>query len=70
MLNIRIESTGNFDGALNLSDLTGATILAQPTNIVTGVQQLSLNLGDLPTGIYFIQLTTGDDVISRRVVKQ
>lgn len=70
LVTLRVNASGNFEAQLSMTTLTGATIFAKPTNIVKGVQQIELNLGDLPSGIYFLQMTTGNEVISRKVVKQ
>lgn len=35
----------------------------------SGKQEFTLNLGDLPTGIYFLRLQAGNEVVAKKIVK-
>lgn len=69
-ISLSINSSTTFEANLSLTSVTGSLVLAQPENIVTGQQVVNMDLSDLAEGVYFLQLTTGNEVISRRIVKQ
>lgn len=70
VLNVRLESSANLEAQLSLATLTGQTVLARTQNLVKGRQTIEMPLANLPTGIYFLQVTSGREVISRKVVKE
>ena len=70
VLSIRLESAGNFEGQLSLTSLTGQTVLARQQDFLPGSQTIVLNMVDVPFGIYFLQITTGREVVSVKVIKE
>ncbi|MEM9930594.1 MAG: DUF1501 domain-containing protein [Bacteroidota bacterium] len=64
----------SFDGGhatLNLNDVSGRlldTIFSR--NLPSGEHQFSLDLSNYPAGIYFVRLSVGASVTTRRLVKQ
>lgn len=64
-----INSSNTFDATFNVISSTGEKLIVQEENIIHGQQRINLNISKIPSGIYFLQMTTGNDVIVRRVVK-
>lgn len=53
---------------LHLSDLRGEVLTARTVNAVYGRNQLTLPLGDLPQGVYFIQLSSEDVTATEKLI--
>jgi Secretion system C-terminal sorting domain/Receptor L domain len=70
VLNIVVETQNDNDLAINLLDIFGKTIKQQTTTTQQGLNNKSLDLQDLPNGIYFLQLQQGTERIVRKVVKE
>lgn len=66
---VNINSPKAFDAQINITDLRGQTLWTQPATIRMGTQQFDLNISELPKGIYFLNVQTGKDVISKKIVK-
>lgn len=54
---------------LSITDSRGSIVLKQNIKIYTGVNQLYINEPSLPAGVYFIQLQTANNRITRKVIK-
>ncbi len=66
-VNVTLAEAG--DATVVLTDLSGKNVL--PTQDLRGdrsVQKLTLNVGDLPGGIYFLQVNTESVTVTERVV--
>ncbi|MCC7246436.1 MAG: T9SS type A sorting domain-containing protein [Saprospiraceae bacterium] len=70
LLNIVLETQNEDDLAINLFDAFGKTILQQNTTTQKGSNNKSLDLQDLPQGIYFLELQQGTERVIRKVVKE
>lgn len=70
VLNVAINSqeSGSFD--LQIYNLLGQMVKAEKLDLQTGNQQKSINLSDLTEGTYFLQLSNGEKLTSRKVVKR
>jgi FtsP/CotA-like multicopper oxidase with cupredoxin domain len=62
---LQINASINLE-VIRLIDLTGREL--QRSNV--NAQQQRLNISNLPTGTYFLQLISGNEVVTRPVVKQ
>ena len=67
---VNIESTTGDAPLLTLTDVDGRTIWGPRTQSVTGNAQIQLDLSTLEAGVYFLQVTTGDNVAVKRIVRE
>lgn len=63
---LNIVSLDNKNFSLNIYNTLGEKIFSSPNNIYN----LQLNLNDYPTGIYFIQIQTGNSILTKKIIKQ
>ncbi len=70
LVNVYLETTASFEAQLSLSSVTGQVVLAKTQNLVAGKQAVQFELSDLPTGIYFLQVSTGREVMVQKLVKE
>ncbi|MEL6864161.1 MAG: T9SS type A sorting domain-containing protein [Bacteroidota bacterium] len=55
---------------LSISTIEGRKVLIRQQDLQLGEQQIELNVAELPSGLYFLNLRDGKSVISQRFVKQ
>ena len=55
------------DGKVALLDVLGQKLREVPTEIVNGVNQVSLSLEGLPNGMYFISLSKGGEILHHNI---
>ncbi|MEM6770577.1 MAG: T9SS type A sorting domain-containing protein, partial [Bacteroidota bacterium] len=64
----------NLDGGhttLHISDSSGRLVdTVFSRSLPAGAHQFSLNIGQYPAGIYFVRLSVGASVATRRLVRQ
>ena len=65
VLNIIISN--NADGKISLCDITGRVIFSVSTNR-TNIQ--TLNIGNLPAGIYMATYSSSEEIVTTKIVKQ
>lgn len=71
VLNVTYRLTQAAEVQLTLSDLTGRSRLQLPAQSQpAGVHEASLNLSELAAGVYLLQMHSGGEVITRRVMRQ
>lgn len=64
IINISLSNFGNSSAIINMYDVTGKIVKAVSTTEKT----LSIERGDLRSGIYFIQLRIGDKILTKKIV--
>lgn len=69
VLPIRIASSKGMNLKARLVNLSGNRVLEQDLQIMQGDQVISMEVGDLERGIYFLQLTDGQSVKTEKVLK-
>jgi len=69
-LTIQIQSAGNQNIQLQLLDMSGKLLKETRYPILPGTNQLYLQAGDLPKGMYLLKLLTANGVITEKVMKQ
>jgi len=70
-VNIAFDALENMDLLIQLYDVTGRAVKVVETfSVVPGSQVKNINVGDLPKGIYNLQLTSEGQAISQRIVVQ
>lgn len=67
---INVDSSAGFEAQLQLSTTTGSVVLSAQQHIGLGEQTVEMNLGDLPSGVYFLQFVAGNQVITKKIVKE
>lgn len=65
VINIVFEKAGNC--VISLKDITGKTILEKQSNLTSGAIE-SINVENLPKGIYILQLTSGSDITVSKII--
>lgn len=70
LVNIYLDAASAFDAQITLRNLAGQPVLMKKENVAAGSQRIALQLGDLPSGTYFIQITSSKGVVSNKVVKK
>lgn len=70
VLHVALNASASMDAQLMLSNATGSTVFAHHFNLAAGRQNIDLNVSQLPSGIYFLSLVSGREVVSRRILIQ
>ncbi|MBK8624538.1 MAG: T9SS type A sorting domain-containing protein [Saprospiraceae bacterium] len=70
ILNIVLESKNDDNLEIKLLDIFGETVQHQRTTTNQGLTNQSLDLQDLPNGIYFLHLQQGADRIIKKIIKE
>ncbi|MCP4440072.1 MAG: T9SS type A sorting domain-containing protein [Aureispira sp.] len=55
---------------LRMLDVTGKTVLSQSHDLQAGVQVVSLELGHLSAGVYFMQVSDGKNISTQKLIKR
>lgn len=69
-LNLSVASQLTGPYTAKLFDATGRQWLTQRVTLTGGTDRFSFPAGDVPTGVYFLQLTNGQRATTMRVVKR
>jgi hypothetical protein len=69
-INIQIEIRKNTNLNISVINLLGKTIITEHKDLGEGIQTMNINLGNLPTGIYFLNLSDGQEIISHKIMKR
>lgn len=69
-LNISFDSDVQESYTLQMADVTGRIVSTTTGETVSGENKLELGLNDISTGLYFLILRKGDNVIQLRIVKE
>ena len=67
MLNIDFTGTKNREGRISILNLEGKVMLTQKTS---GMDILTINLSQLPQGIYLCRYTSGTETKTVKIVKK
>jgi len=68
-LNITLTQSQPEKLQVRVLDMNGRTMQQTAFNTVRGVNQLSINLGGLPRGVYNVYVTGGETSLSQRIIK-
>lgn len=69
-MNVQIEVRKNTNLNVSVSNLLGKTIITENKDLAEGIQTMNINLSNLPSGIYFLNLSDGQEVISHKIMKR
>ncbi|MES2380991.1 MAG: DUF4397 domain-containing protein [Bacteroidota bacterium] len=67
-LNVVFTSKSNQEAAINIIDLRGAIVKSEKVNLRNSLNEISLNVSNLNAGIYFVQLTTNEGVVTKKLI--
>jgi Secretion system C-terminal sorting domain len=67
---IRFNATGNYSALLRITGMQGKTILNRQFISEEGINEYSLNMNELVTGIYSVQLIVDDQNMISKIVKE
>ncbi|MFK8007981.1 MAG: T9SS type A sorting domain-containing protein [Saprospiraceae bacterium] len=69
-MNIQIEIRQNTNLNISVNNLLGKTIFLENKDLNEGIQTMNINLRNLPSGIYFLNLSDGQEIISHKIMKR
>ena len=69
-LNIQVDVRENIQLNVSVISLLGKRVFSENIQFQEGNQQMNINLQSLPQGIYFLNLSDGQSIISRKIMKQ
>jgi hypothetical protein len=69
-MNIQIEIRQNTNLNISVNNLLGKTIFTKNKDLQEGIQTMNINLKNLPAGIYFLNLSDGQEIISHKIMKK
>jgi hypothetical protein len=70
-LKIRFDTPGKSEITMKLYDVVGRTIaLLYKGRVKPGINEITHSCNDLPSGVYFVQLKSNDDIITEKVIIQ
>lgn len=55
---------------VTVTDIYGKMVISQSYNSAEGEFKKSINISELPAGVYFVRIQTGDKVINKKITKQ
>jgi len=69
-INIWFDSNNNAAIQISLTSLTGQVLKTDYQTITTGQQVIEMDLSTVSSGIYFLNMANGNEVISKKIVKK
>ena len=70
VLNVQYELLNPGNSELNVSNMLGQTLTTEKGEDIPGKYQMKIDLSNLASGIYFVELKTGSNRIVKRFVKE
>jgi hypothetical protein len=65
-----IHSAKRQDATIQIVNIAGQQLLRQQQNLVSGRQQMSLDLPRVAAGVYFLKMQMGETILIKKIVKQ
>lgn len=69
-INVKIMSTGNRPMEIDILDMNGHVLKKETKDLLKGVNQFSIELGSLAGGVYVVRTVAGEEVFTKRFIKQ
>gem|GEM_PF-4914280 len=70
VVHLSYEVVHETNSLLSLRNIAGQVVRQQQIQLFGGMMQLSIDLGDLPAGLYFLSLETENHRITRKILKE
>lgn len=67
-LNVVFTSRSSQEAVINIIDLRGALVKSEKVNLRNNLNEISLNVSNLNAGIYFVQLSTNEGVVTKKLI--
>jgi hypothetical protein len=68
MTSLKLNANDAFNGQLSLFNSLGTLVKNENVNIHKGENKLNVNVSELPQGIYFISLSSGEATVTKRLI--
>lgn len=69
-LSTTIHATQSSTHQLRMLDVTGKTVVEQAHDLQAGAQVITLEVGHLPAGVYFMQVSDGNNINTQKLIKR
>lgn len=69
-LSTTIHATQTSTHQLRMLDLTGKTVIEQAHDLQKGAEVINLEVGQLPAGVYFLQVSDGKNINTQKLIKR
>ncbi|MCB9264649.1 MAG: carboxypeptidase regulatory-like domain-containing protein [Lewinellaceae bacterium] len=69
-LTVSWESQSRGEALLFITDFSGRILYREPIQVREGMQQFSLNIGQLPSGLYTLGISAGKGAVGKKFVKE
>lgn len=66
VLNVQLELPGHMEGIVSLMNVNGEVIQEQRKDFIGGANSLQLNVGALPSGVYFVKFCSANAIKTER----
>jgi hypothetical protein len=67
---VKFTLTGKADISVSILDMSGRRLMQEQSALSAGEQTITLDIDDLPSGAYFIELSDGENQSQQRFIKQ
>ena len=68
-MTINLDSKTAKNLGVTILDLSGRSVITEKWQIQVGENKRSINLGNLTQGVYMLQITDNQDIVSKKVIK-
>jgi hypothetical protein len=65
-----IHSAKRQEATIEVVNIAGQQLLRKQQNLVSGRQQMSLDLPRVAAGVYFLKMQMGETILIKKIVKQ
>ena len=69
-ISLKFETTANTNVVISVIDIFGRVALTQQNEAQKGINTVTVNTSEIPSGTYFLQLYDGNYTILQRIIKQ
>lgn len=67
-VSVMVNATNSNNAQVNIIDIKGAIVKSMDNKLVSGVNVMELSVADLPKGMYFVQVTSNEGTITKKLV--
>lgn len=69
VLSVKLFATKNENTTMQIVEMSGRTVMAQPLTLIKGEQSIRLNMTQLSGGMYVLKIKLGSEILTRTVNK-
>lgn len=67
-VSVMVNAVSSNNAQINIIDIKGAIVKSMVNKLVSGVNVVELSVADLPKGMYFVQVTSNEATITKKLV--